>query len=537
MKIVTVSQMREVEQHAAQIGLPSEVLMDNAGRGIALQIEEWLGDVEEAHILFLIGPGNNGGDGLVAAHHLYEWGAKISVYLAALRAESDANYQEIRRCSIPIFSAQKDKGFAILDTQLSSAEIVVDALFGTGKARPMEGIFAEMMNRVESARVAHPELKVVAVDLPSGLDADTGVSDPACVRADLTITLACPKKGLFIFPGAEKIGELRIVDIGIPPELTGDIPLELIMPEEVRAMLPQRPPWANKGTFGRVMVVAGSINYIGAAYLACNGAARIGAGLVTLATPYTLLPILASKLTEVTYAPLPEAEPGIIAASATLSLQEQISGASGYNTLLIGCGLGQKPEVVEFIKKTLFELAPTLSLSLVVDADGLNALSQVPHWWERMPSEAILTPHPGEMSRLCKLSVEEIQQDRIGVCCRMAEEWQKVVVLKGAFTVVAAPDGRAMVCNAANPGLASAGTGDVLAGAIAGLVAQGMSCFDAAVCGVYLHSRAAEQVAKRIGDAGMLAGDLLPELPLTVKMLKRGDVDYEIEEDEPWEEE
>jgi hydroxyethylthiazole kinase-like uncharacterized protein yjeF len=283
-------------------------------------------------------------------------------------------------------------------------------------------------------------------------------------------------------------------------------------------VLPSRPASANKGTFGKVMVVAGSINYIGAAYLACMGAARAGAGLVTLGTAQSLLPILAAKLTEITYIPLPEAGTGIISSKASSVLQQQLQD---YNVLLMGCGLGQNAEVIKFIRSTIFDLPQLRSMSLVLDADALNTLAQLPQWWQKLGQDVILTPHPGEMARLTGVSLDRIQQERLEIAQKAAREWQKVIVLKGAYTIVAAPDGQTKISQEANPGLASAGTGDVLTGVIAGLRAQGLSPFDAAACGVYLHAQAGELVRQEMGNAGMLASDLLPILPRVIKTLKQ----------------
>jgi NAD(P)H-hydrate epimerase len=325
--------------------------------------------------------------------------------------------------------------------------------------------------------------------------------------------------GLFRFPGAGRVGRLVIADIGIPPHLAQDIEVELITGEWVGQTLPRRPLNANKGSFGKVLVVAGSINYIGAAYLACMGAARVGAGLVTLATARSLLqPILASKLTEVTYIPLPEAEPGVIGSEAASTLAPHVGG---YDVLLLGCGLGQHPQTVKFVKSLLMgSPRSAVTSSLVVDADGVNILAKVPRWWRKLGRDAILTPHPGEMARLAGISVKEVEEDRLSTVQRSAREWEKTIVLKGANTVVAAPGGEAKINNAANPALASAGTGDVLSGAIAGLAAQGLSSLQAAACGVYLHSRAGEAVAGELGDAGVIATDLLPALPRVIKALR-----------------
>lgn len=289
---------------------------------------------------------------------------------------------------------------------------------------------------------------------------------------------------------------------------------EPITGELVRALLPERPVNANKGTFGRVLVVAGSINYIGAAYLACEGALRVGAGLVTLATPRSLQSILASKLTEVTYIPLPEPESGVIGAGVVQVIREQLPN---YNTMLLGCGLGQGLTTVEFVKELLFTEA--LNVPLVIDADALNIISRFEKWWESLKGKAVLTPHPGEMARLTNKPIRDIQASREETAVKAASEWNQAVILKGAYTVVASPEGKVRVSDFANPGLASAGTGDVLAGAVVGLLAQKMSTFDAATCGVYLHAMAGELVGEELGEAGMVASDLLPRLPLTIKRL------------------
>ena len=354
--------------------------------------------------------------------------------------------------------------------------------------------------------------------MPSGLDANTGAVDPACPYANATITLGYPKPGLFNFPGAARAGEVIIADIGIPPALAQDINTELITKNWVQSALPARSGSANKGTFGKVLAVAGSINYIGAAYLACMGAARVGAGLVTLSTAHSLQPILATKLTEVTYAPLPESEAGLISSEAVSVLQHYLPD---YEVLLMGCGLGQSAGVTEFIKSTLFNLPKALPSAVILDADALNTLARVPEWWQKLGENVILTPHPGEMARLSGVSLEEVQMNRLGIAQKAATEWQKIVVLKGAYTVIAAPGGQAKISKVVNPGLASAGTGDVLTGIIAGLAAQGMSPFDAAACGVYIHGQAGNVIRQKMGDAGMLAGDLLPALPEVIKTIKQ----------------
>jgi len=479
LKVVTTAEMKELERHAAELGSPPEVLMENAGLAIAQEVKRWLGSIERQQILVLVGPGNNGGDGLVAARHLHDWGARVNICLCQPRRAGDPNYRLAQERGIPSIGANDD--LAELDNMLSASELVIDALFGTGKLRPLEGVHKEVLTRVREAKEARHNLSIVAVDLPSGLDADSGATDPSCVAADLTVTLGYPKLGLFAFPG--------------------------------------RPPSAHKGTFGRVLVCAGSIHYIGAAYLACEGAMRVGAGLVTLAVARSLQPILAAKLTEVTYVPLPESEPGFIDAQAAEVLHQWLPG---YDVLLMGCGLSQHPSAIEFIRNSLLQMPPNLAPALVLDADVLNTLAQTRGWWQKLALDAILTPHPMEMARLADLPIEEVQLDRLRVAREAAARWQKTVVLKGAYTVVANPDGGAKINPVANPGLASAGTGDVLSGAIAGLLAQGLSPPAAAACGVYLHGAAGEIVKAELGDAGMVASDLLPALPAAIKRIKQG---------------
>jgi hydroxyethylthiazole kinase-like uncharacterized protein yjeF len=509
--------MHQLEEACAQIGLTTDVLMENAGKAVAEEVKRILGNIDQRHILFLIGPGNNGGDGLVAAHHLHNWGARVTIYLLGQRPADDPKLKQVQERGISCVDAAQDEGLNELDGFLASADAVIDAVFGTGIPRLFGGVVLTVFNRVNRARKERPRWRVIAVDLPSGLNADSGAIDPVTLYADYTIVLGFPKPGLFNFPGAERVGKITVADIGMPAHLVEEATTEYIVDKWVKSVLPKRPLQANKGSFGRVLVVAGSINYIGAAYLACSGALRVGAGLVTLATSASLQSILASKLTEVTYLPLPESRPGVISPEAARLIPQQFEH---YNVLLLGCGLGQSQVAIRFIRSILITKHRQALPALVLDADALNTLANTPKWWHLLTTDAILTPHPGEMARLTGMAVEEVQSDRVGVAKKYAGEWNKTVVLKGAYTVIASPEGQTKVSPIANPGLASAGTGDVLTGAIAGLVAQGLSLFDAAACGVYLHGEAGELVRARLGDAGMIATDLLPELPRVIKQLK-----------------
>lgn len=514
MKIVTTEQMRRAEEACAEIGLPTDVLMEKAGKAVAGDITRIVKAVTGERFLFLVGPGNNGGDGLVAARHLLDAGAAVDIYLVGARPPDDPNLKQGLERGATCLCAAADDGLRRLDELLARASVIIDAVFGTGKLRPLTGVFADALKKVNDFRQEHPGLRLVAVDLPSGLNADTGEVDPACPYADYTITLGFPKPGLFNLPGAAHTGRLSVVDIGIPAYLVKDADTDLITPAMARALLPRRPLLANKGSFGKALVVAGSVNYVGAAYLACYGAIRAGAGLVTLATPRSLQPIFAAKMTEVTYLPLDEAAPGIVAPGAVVTVADE---AGRFDVMLLGCGLGQAEPAVEFVRTLLLE---DIALpKLVLDADALNTLAGVPGWWNTLKVDAILTPHPGEVARLTGASIEQVQSDRIEMARRLAGEWHKTTVLKGAYTAIGSPDGHVRVSPAANPGLASAGTGDVLAGVIVGLVAQGLGLYDAATCGVYLHARAGEMVRGKLGDAGMIASDLLPVLPRAIHCL------------------
>ncbi len=516
MKIVTAEQMRKIDRACEGIDLPTGLLMENAGEAFAEETVRILGTPENQHILMLIGPGNNGGDGLVAARHLHDRGARVNLFLFGRRKEEDPNLKLVQNRHIYCIEISAVKDLKKLDDSLSPATAVIDALFGTGSNRPLNNIVVRALEMVRRVKENRPALRIIALDLPSGLNADSGAVDPACLNADNTVTLAFPKRGLFNPPGSEAAGKICIVDIGIPSYLAEEVNSELITADLTALVLPRRPLGANKGTFGKVLVVAGSPNYIGAAYLACSGAIRVGAGLVTLATPASLVPIVASRLIEATYLPLPETGHGAISEEAAGTVLEELGN---YDALLVGCGLGRDPSTADFVKSLLLS-GNTALPPVVIDAGALNILAGIPDWWQRFTDNAILTPHPGEMARLTEVPVEKIQADRTGITERKSQDWQKTVVLKGAYSVIASPDESLKISPWANPGLATAGTGDVLGGIIAGLVGQGLTLGEAAAAGVYLHGRAGETVRERIGDAGMIASDLLPELPRTIKILK-----------------
>lgn len=518
VKIVTVEQMCRIEQACESEGVRTDDLMENAGLAVAEEARLWLGGVAGSRVLVLVGPGNNGGDGLVAARHLRRWGAEVTAYLVVGRKEDDPKLElATERVVVPVWSSD-DPNLEVLDEELASSDMVIDAILGTGHTRPLEGTIRAVALRLGAASGHKLGPKVMAVDVPSGMNADTGQTDQACPEADLTVSLGYPKPGHFQFPGAGKLGALKFVDIGIPGHLAQDINTELLTREWVRSRLPKRALGSHKGTFGHALVVAGSRDYVGAAYLASQGAARVGPGLVTLVSPEGAYPMLASKLTEVMHIPVPEDSEGRFQPEAARLIKEKISR---FSSMLLGCGLGRSYGLIEFLRNLLFEI-PQAVLPTVIDADGLHSLSQIENWWVNLKCPTVLTPHPGEMSALTGVDTSLIQSDRTHLALDWSVWWGHIVVLKGAHTVVASPGGMCWVSPFANPALASGGTGDVLAGIIAGLMAQGLSPEDAACCGVYLHGAAGDTVREELGDAGTLAGDVVASLPRALRAIKAG---------------
>jgi hydroxyethylthiazole kinase-like uncharacterized protein yjeF len=529
-KIVTVKRMRAIEKAADASGLTYELMMENAGRAIAEAIQEQWPYPTEMKVLILVGTGNNGGDGLVAGHYLAERGAEVSAYLTRERSEEDVNYSRLAKGASQITSMELDQDWKTLTKMVSGADMIIDAVLGTGFQLPLKGVAKDVLGKVkEELRLQDHQPIVVAVDCPSGLDCDTGQIAEETLVCDLTVTLAAAKPGLLAFPGANAVGKLIVADIGIKPDQKefADVDLELATHEALKSWLPARPRDAHKGTFGRALIVAGSINFPGAVVLAGLGAYRVGAGLVTLAVPAPIQSMLVPQLPEATWVVLPH-EMGVIAEGAVAVLKDELETTQA---LLLGPGFGLDPATEAFLERFLSAGAgiprgmigflqsderkrtPISLPPCVVDADGLKLLKRVPNWPDLLPKPSVLTPHPGEMAVLTDLPKDEIQLDRVETAKRWAERWGHVVVLKGAFTVIAAPDGRASVLPFATPALARAGTGDVLAGAIVGFRAQGLAAYEAAVLGAFLHGRAGELAVEMVGTAAsVLAGDVADSL-------------------------
>jgi NAD(P)H-hydrate epimerase len=515
IKYVTVAEMQAIEREADARGHTYDQMMEFAGRGLAQVVQEEYGYLADEGALGLVGSGNNGGDTLVALARLAEEGWKATAALLRPRPTNDPLVSRLERVGGKIYFPDGAPDLEILSGLLAEHAVLLDGVLGTGFHLPLKGELARALDfiRQKIETLEKPPV-VVAVDCPSGVDCDTGEAAPECIPADITVTMAAVKQGLFKFPAYRFIGELHTVDIGLPQEgesLAAWQAARNFVPdaEWVRQILPERPLDAHKGTFGTCLVVAGSVNYTGAAYLSGQAAYRVGAGLVTLAVPSPLHAALAGQFPEATWVALPH-ENGFFAADASDAVIQSIQRATA---VLIGPGFGLEHTTELFLERVLSDSSTaqrSVSLAWVVDADGLKLLARLPDWAACLPSPAVLTPHPGEMSVLTGLSKEEVQADRLTIARRFSQEWGHVVVLKGAFTVVAAPDGEAAVIPVATPALARAGTGDVLAGLIAGLRAQGVPSFQAAAAGAWIHACAGLRAAEEIGNtASVLAGDVL----------------------------
>lgn len=516
MKLVTAAEMRQLEAAAIAAGSSESQLMEEAGLAVAQESWMLLGTLEGRHILVLAGPGNNGGDGLVAARHLADWGADVAIYLPKGHREP-TRLDELRARDVPIIDGPADPAGQQLAAQLATADLVVDALLGIGQHLPLDPAdpIARALTALAATRTSYQPPKIVAVDIPTGLDSDTGAVDPHLVPPDLTVTFGLPKVGMYQAPGSDAVGRVQVIDIGIPKEATEAVSLELITSRWVRQHLPERPPDANKGTFGRVLVVGGSRRYRGAVALAAAGAYRAGAGLVTIAATEELAQGLAGALPEATWLPLPASPEGTLAGEAAIALRNHWPQA---RAAVFGPGLDLADDTRALTWAALPDTADCPG-GIVVDADALNVLAAMDDAAQRLHPGVILTPHPGEMARLLHTTVAAIQRDRLGSARAAAQRFGCVVVLKGAHTVVAAPQGQAALCPFANPLLATAGSGDVLAGIVAGYLAQGAEPFTAARLGVYLHAAVAEALAAEYGRAGLLASEIAARLPRIVRDL------------------
>jgi NAD(P)H-hydrate epimerase len=497
MLVVTAAQMRALDQWTIAHGTPGPTLMERAGKGAtAVLRRRW----KRGRTVIVCGRGNNGGDGFVIARHLKRAGVPVDVWLAgapdAVRGDAAQALKAWRKVGGRVRSCGPGDDLGDLRTQLAKASLVVDALLGTGLNAPVEGAHAALIDLMNAA--AAP---ILAVDIASGLSSDTGRPLGAAVRATVTATFGHPKVGQVLHPGIEHTGELEVVDIGLAADGLATVgpTAHVLDPRTVGALIPRRPRDAHKGTFGHLLIVAGSRGKTGAAHLAAMGALRSGAGLVTVATPSECLPIVASMAPEYMTEPIDETPDGLDADAIDDLLE------AARDVLAIGPGLGQAPGTRTFIQA----LVDRATLPLVIDADGLNAFAGQPDRLAgREGRDVIITPHPGEMARLVGMSIEDVQANRLEIARAFASTHHVYVVLKGHRTLIATPDGTIFINPTGNPGMATGGTGDVLTGMIAAWLAQLLDAEAACKLAVYLHGMAGDLAEADEGEASMTSGDL-----------------------------
>lgn len=514
MKLPTSAEMRIIDATTVErYGIPGCVLMENAGRAVAEQAVSMLGEPQGKTVCVLCGKGNNGGDGLVAARWLRNFGSHVLLFLVAgrgeLRADTARFLSVVDAMKLDVTELTDERAWDKVRISLSLADLVVDALLGTGIGGDLGGAMGRFVDMVNSS--GKP---VLAVDIPSGVDADTGQIRGSAVRADRTVTFALPKVGLTQYPGAAACGEIVVAPIGIPSELLTDAAIRQnwVTPDFVRSLLVPRNAAAHKGSFGHVLLIAGSSGMSGAAVLASQGALRAGTGLVTVGVPESLLLVMETKTTEAMTLSLPEALAGGLGRD-TIRLVRDF--ATRVDVLCIGPGLGRQEQTLEAVR----EMVRTAEKPLVLDADALFAVAGHLGILGQSSALSVLTPHPGEMALLTGRSVTDIQKDRVGVARQAAIEWGCILVLKGAGTVVAFPDGEVFVNPTGNPSMATGGTGDVLAGMITAFIAQGLSSHDAAVVGVYIHGLSGDLAAVD-KPVGMTASDLAEMIPVAIRKLQ-----------------
>ena len=506
MKLVTAKEMKALDVQAQNdYAMPGILLMDNAAQAVAEAVHEALTALEGERVVIFCGGGNNGGDGLGAARWLQSYGVSVRAFvvgaaLDAVQGDAALELAMFTKAGGRVEALSTEDDWVLAELAASKADVLVDALLGTGFHGELEGDVlraCELLNKSEKY--------ILAVDIPTGLNADNGAVCEQAVRADHTVTMALVKTGLLLYPGREYCGDIELADISMPVKLVEDYQSDKyrLTDEIVRELLPLRKANAHKGDAGRVVICAGSPGYTGAAALASDAAVKAGAGLVSLYTPLSSRDVLAIKLTEVMVHGLLERMPGILGGGAA---SDVASSAEAADVLAIGPGLGTSESTQEAVRTILQKI----TTPVVIDADALTALAGHTEILAAMQAQKVLTPHPGEMARLTGLEIAEIEADRINVAKKYAEQWQAIVVLKGAPTVIGCPNGTVYVNSTGNSSLATGGSGDVLTGIIAGLAAQEISLQEAAICGVYLHGLAAELTGI---DIGLAAGELAALLP------------------------
>ncbi len=537
VKLFSVKEMQALEKEANGNGLTYDLMMENAGKGIAEEIILAYSHLPDLSIVALVGSGNNGGDALVALYHLSIKKWETHAYIVRSRPKDDPLILRLVERGGKVTYIDDDKKGTQLQKLINTCSLLLDGIFGTGIKLPLKEDTTKLLSFVKKTIGASANsIHVVAVDCPSGVDCESGEAAEETLPAEMTVTMAGIKTGLLRFPAAQLTGEIRVASIGSIDALNAyqQNSKVVLSNELVGSYLPPRPMDAHKGTFGTALLIAGSVNYTGAAFLAGMAAYRSGAGLVTMAVPAPLHEALSGQFPEATWVLLPH-ELGVISSDAARVVHQNLERATA---ILVGPGFGLVDTTKEFLEK-LFTTRPKaeggigfvhekkvenqtagIQVPMVMDADGLKLMSKIDRWAELLPPKTIITPHPGEMSVITGLPTQEIQDDRIGIAARYSQKWGHVIILKGAFSVIAAPDGQIAVVPVATPALARAGTGDVLAGLIVGLRAQGVEAFQAACAGAWIHAHAGLLAAKNIGNtASVIASDVLGAVPEVMSQL------------------
>lgn len=518
MKVATAEILRKLDRKAIdEFGIPGLVLMENAARGTVAAMFRHFPGLAQRRVGILAGRGNNGGDAFAVARYLLNRGVSCRVYLFAAREEvkgdAAANLEILSRMGGEIFEILNLEEWQAQKGQVEACDFLVDGIFGTGLKGEVRDFFKEIIQSINS--LGRP---VVAIDIPSGLDSDSGQVLGSCIHASLTVTFGLLKRGLVLLPGAGHCGKVVLVDISLPRASveTEGIQDHLIEGAEFLPFLAPRDRDAHKGKFGHLLVLSGSAGKSGAAAMVCQGALRVGTGLITLGIPESLNPILEMKLTEPMTEPLPETKEKTLGLSAHGRIMELCSGKSA---LAIGPGLSIHPETSRLVQGVI----RSANLPMVIDADGLNPFMGKLDLFRKSRRDLILTPHPGEMARILETSVREVQQSRVQTARQFAKKYGVILVLKGARSLIASPSGDVFINPTGNPGMASGGMGDVLTGMIGGFLAQGLPSLEAARLGVYLHGLVGDYVAHRSGERGMAAMDLVEETPRVLRSLSSGE--------------
>lgn len=516
MKVLTSKQMKEIDRCAIQeLGILGPILMENAGQKIFKSILKRFQDLRKEKIVVIAGKGNNGGDGFVVARHLLNHGADPDVLLLSskkdVKGDAAVNLKIAEQIGIKIREICSTKDLSLHKRIISQSSVLVDAIFGTGLTQPAQGLYMNAIDQINKSKAFK-----IAVDIPSGLSSDTYQIIGPCVKADLTVALAAPKIAHVFPPAEEHIGELEVADISIPSFLfdNKDLKLELVGEETVLPYFKKRKKDAHKGTYGHLFILSGSLGKTGAAVMAGKAALKMGAGLVTVGIPASCLPIVARSMDELMTEPLPETPEKTFSSEAVI---KAVSLLKGKDALLIGPGISTHRSTTEFV----LSLIPKIKIPVVIDADALNILASKPEAIKSLRKPAVLTPHPGEFARLLNLSTKEVVERKLELVPQFAAKYGVFLVLKGYRTLTATPEGRVFINSTGNPGMATAGSGDVLSGMIASMIIQEKNLLEAVLAAVYVHGLSGDLGVQKLGEKALIAGDIIRELPRSIKLLSR----------------